>query len=181
MKRRKFTIVSALSLLLFVATVALWVLSHTSHSIEWDFQRAEHYYSENGERLPDSDSTVGREGSISFHQGVFEIYDATNPRGITRRAMYGFAEETWFYRHGFEWHHRRYAIDPEGHLLVVRLPLWVIALTTGLLPGVWLAGRVRARKRGSSGFCAACGYNLCATPARCPECGAYPARLKAKG
>jgi hypothetical protein len=58
------------------------------------------------------------------------------------------------------------------------VPFWLIALTFSL-PGVvqwviWGWRRARHRARSRSGICTACGYDLQATPDRCPECGAIP-------
>jgi len=58
--------------------------------------------------------------------------------------------------------------------VVFAFPWWSCALATGVLPGVWLAraamGFNRSR-RWTAGHCRACGYDLRATPERCPECG----------
>jgi hypothetical protein len=56
----------------------------------------------------------------------------------------------------------------------VVVPYWLLALAT--VPGAWLAvARMRktilARVRRSYGHCPACGYDVRATPDRCPECG----------
>jgi hypothetical protein len=53
----------------------------------------------------------------------------------------------------------------------VRVPHWLLLLAFAALPGVRVTRRSRATRRGNSGLCASCGYDLRATPGRCPECG----------
>jgi hypothetical protein len=51
-----------------------------------------------------------------------------------------------------------------------------IALWSAALPFLWLADRLVAGRRPRFGRrkCQQCGYDLRATPGRCPECGAMP-------
>jgi len=50
------------------------------------------------------------------------------------------------------------------------LPLMVLS---SILPALWLWRLIRARRRARMvGHCPACGYDLRASPERCPECGA---------
>jgi hypothetical protein len=57
-----------------------------------------------------------------------------------------------------------------------RAPHWALVLATAALPAARgvrrLARAVRRRKTGLGGLCRHCGYDLRATPERCPECGA---------
>ena len=56
----------------------------------------------------------------------------------------------------------------------VTLPYRVLCPLAAVLPIVRLARRL-ARRRFAPGLCPACGYDLRATPERCPECGTIPA------
>ncbi len=53
-------------------------------------------------------------------------------------------------------------------------PLWFLGILTSLLPAWWLITVRRRRKRFHAGQCQNCGYDLRATPDRCPECGTIP-------
>jgi hypothetical protein len=53
------------------------------------------------------------------------------------------------------------------------IPFWFPLLLTALLPICRGAAAWRARRR-APGLCRTCGYDLRATPDRCPECGAIP-------
>jgi hypothetical protein len=66
-------------------------------------------------------------------------------------------------RWGFFFNHGR----PE----VVAFPFWLLALAAAIIPAVqWVRSWRRAR-RIHAGACMTCGYDLRATPVRCPECG----------
>jgi hypothetical protein len=57
------------------------------------------------------------------------------------------------------------------NLLWVGVPYWFLALLA-LAPPVYALARSRRRRRHAQHpVCAACGYDLRATPDRCPECG----------
>jgi hypothetical protein len=76
------------------------------------------------------------------------------------------------YRGGFVYDleilHPRYPTEL-GAAIAVRYAFLVLI---GLLLPAWRWGR--GRPQGRAGFCPRCGYDLRATPARCPECGTEP-------
>jgi hypothetical protein len=62
-------------------------------------------------------------------------------------------------------------VSDTGLYWEVSVPLWLPLLFAAALP-LWVAGRTfTRRRRRDAGLCPACGYDLRASPSRCPECG----------
>ena len=53
----------------------------------------------------------------------------------------------------------------------VTVPDWSVVAATAVLPCWRLVRRARAVRPREPGLCPACGYDVRATPERCPECG----------
>ncbi|MDB5357975.1 MAG: hypothetical protein JWN24_4428 [Phycisphaerales bacterium] len=155
MKHRLFTLLSALSLLLAVATCTLWVRS-------WQWVAAE-----------DSGSIVicycgGTDGARFLRKS-----DGTAERAETVFRCLHYAPPPW---------HPAFAtgvrIGPPqtSNAYVFRywwvsMPDWMLTVAFAALPAVWMARRFRVGRRTVAGRCPICGYDLRASPGRCPECG----------
>jgi hypothetical protein len=60
---------------------------------------------------------------------------------------------------------------------LLRVPHWYVVGLTAILPACALGPvfrRYRSWRRRRAGFCPSCGYDMSATPGRCPECGMIP-------
>ena len=75
---------------------------------------------------------------------------------------------------------RQYFVTPQTHFAAgpVQVPYWVGVAATLLFPacrlGLLMTSQLRGRQRQRMGLCPRCGYDLRATPGRCPECGTIP-------
>jgi hypothetical protein len=62
---------------------------------------------------------------------------------------------------------------------VVMIPCWILVAGFSALPVVWGLRYWRRKCQRRDGCCPVCGYDLRATPDRCPECGTMPQKLGA--
>jgi hypothetical protein len=169
MKRRLFHILAALSLLLFVAVCVLWVRSYfVGDGFVWKPADAPPYYR----------AYAGR-GVVRLGGGRYDFdrpphLDYSRDPAPTRQT--GYHPGTLADRLGFDFHR---GSDSKGMPSSNAIfPLWSVALTTAVLPALWIR-RVRRdrtlRRRANADQCPRCAYDLRATPERCPECGRVPA------
>ena len=92
----------------------------------------------------------------------------------------------WFALLGFKWANgyqdgaqMRYLSSHWQTWTNVVVPVWFVAALTSALPAFNLRSRLRRRRLRRAVAphnCLACGYDLRATPERCPKCGAIPVR-----
>ena len=171
MARRLFTLLSALSLLLCAAVIVLWVRSY--------FYAITAY----GDHATGYSSLAVSRGNAGFAHAGDSVWTVTGveysrggahetPSDLWDPQAFWVATDARLDLLGF---HFRGGPAPGGHGWVAVVPLWQVALLTLPLPARWLWLAGRARRRRSRHLCLACGYDLRATPGRCPECGAVPA------
>lgn len=185
MRRRPrylFAFCPMVSLVLFMAACAFWVRGHFRFEqvqvcLAWQFP---------------ADKYKTRWLAVQSYSGMMRF-------GVVRND-FDLADPTWAerfrqqHRPGLTWHvdsepnaDGRYRVATPGLLAEhdfvasgarqdeywnLQVPPWLVCLLFSLLPTLWLVHRRRARKARQAGLCSGCGYDLRASPERCPECGA---------
>lgn len=185
MKRRlrwSFDVAAAISLLLFVAVCVAWVWSFQtyvnvgltpSHNTGWGLQSCRGGVCLLHVRLtPVNGPTVDPSEKVP-HWSVTTAPWYTKQTWPQRKGTFG---QRWFETNVKNYHVWR-GVGGEAYLhhRDVIIPYWCIAAGLALLPAFAIRRRLRQRKRRIANRCANCGYDLRASPARCPECGSVPA------
>jgi predicted RNA-binding Zn-ribbon protein involved in translation (DUF1610 family) len=85
--------------------------------------------------------------------------------------IYGDNDVLNYGRHGF-FFARSESPDDEGRKnWCIIFPHWTLLTLAAVLPGASCVRQLRSANRRRHGLCPSCGYDLCATQYRCPECG----------
>jgi hypothetical protein len=192
MIRRLFTLLSALSLVLCVATCVLWVRSYRNQGFleridflveadRWALHKEESLHTNRGQfvyillenRLTFQDAEKSSETVERSRRGRWCWVDSPAPSSSGR-----YEAEERYGGFGVTTFETVRSTGSVWSVATVSLPYWVAALITGVAPGRWTARRFRRHRheaRRAAGLCPSCSCYLRASPGRCPECGAVPA------
>jgi hypothetical protein len=117
-----------------------------------------------------------------FHFRMTRLFPAPRrPPGTDIETKYKWAmslpTRSYFDIGGFEakkhpaFDYERYGWSCLGYSTSVTVPLWPLAILFSAGPLFWYLTERRAKRAVSRGHCPQCGYDMRATPDRCPECG----------
>jgi hypothetical protein len=183
MTRRVLALFSVLSLLLCVAACALWVrsyfvsdwLAHRRLDRNSDTLRTAELHLRTG--AGHASVALSRDNSLDVSDdaqrsspdtapGWFWAADrVSNPAGpaADRPSLFG--------RLGFATTRAEGVMPDSYDYASASFPLWALALGLAVPPTLYARATIRRARRTRAGYCPRCGYDLRATPDRCPECG----------
>ena len=188
MRRKLFTLAAGVSAILCVGVCVWWVRSYTHDSIaHWSRVAKDPASVVNGrieQRYIRVESIYGRWRLMWLRRSPLWFNPATHKPQPDVPARWRLA--TLDQRAGHEllrlplreqvrvrWRDLSYPAYNEYGTLI-EAPFWLPVLLTLVLPITLGILRAKAHRRNRRGLCRACGYDLRATPDRCPECGAVP-------
>jgi hypothetical protein len=164
-RRRLFNGLAALSLLICVSMAGLWMRSYWKE--DWFEWAGEH-------------SRV----DVISSRGQFFVSWVNEGPGIGSTTGFDFYSEQATVRPSVDLRAQRqiefvgFGAVADNRLVPLYglfLPTWFLAIVFAFVPSVWLRMQRNVRQSLTS-ICAECGYDLRATPDRCPECGTVPAK-----
>jgi hypothetical protein len=148
-RRRLLDFLAVLSLLLCVAVVALGVRSYRRTDAAW-------YANERSTFGVNSET-----GRVLFvlGKGPFPPLGFDTYSGRPQAPLWHGVKHLVVFR----------AFESGNGSWTVQVPHWFVAALAAAPPALWLRRRRADRRR--AGLCTRCGYDLRATPEKCPECG----------
>lgn len=181
-----FNLAAVVSSVLFGITVLLWIRSFIASDIyydarvwggsAWGDSRWRQRVVWSGSGVVGYAIEQGINGSPLVDAQPLHIRSAPWTRGIPRpwRVM-TVARKSFF---GVEY--GTSSLAPEVWRREIVAPYWLVAAAFAPIPATWLLQWELPRRRVRAGRCAFCGYDLRATPERCPECGKVPNAIEAR-
>ena len=167
--RRLFNVLAAVSLMLCVATVALWQSSPSyprprrisfnlfAHPVVIFVSRS------------DVDVRVWAATTIMLPHPQLSARDTGVDVGSFRNFYFGFAFGTGYTITNLA--PTTPPMVPARTWATVMFPFWTPTLLLALSSAMFMYVSFRMQRAQHAGHCAMCGYDLRATPDRCPECG----------
>jgi len=190
MRRLLFTSASAVSLVLLLWLIERWVSTQAMNPLRSSLGWAVSVEAKGSALRPqDQPAKPGDFVTISLHDLVGPGIDITRSQRITSngtmtlplikpvkvqgltRAQTESTLARAYVAAGFE------RVAPAYCLIwkpAWRVPFWPLLVAFAVLPFTWVVSTIRQCRRKellAAGRCAQCGYDLRATPHRCPECG----------
>jgi hypothetical protein len=162
-RRFVFNAVAAGSLLVCLVTVFLWVRSYSARidlglqvggfAFEFDCSRGEFAIARETRRPGQADGW-----RLNFREPIDLLESLRSGKlGVFRFDVLDFA--------GYSFRRKMW----NGQIFL--WPCGAVFLASAVVPAVWIT---RWRPPPKAGMCRRCGYDLRATPERCPECGTSP-------
>jgi hypothetical protein len=189
MRRRLFTFAAALSAVLWIGLVALWVRSHRvldEDAAGWTRPAGGGTSSGVVARVLNEPGQIWLAITLEVRgdRGWWLLrYELNRPGPF----IYTFSEpraaepaRLWPRFYAGHHHEERSKMFDEFYYAgpvdqwAVGAPHWFVLLLAAALPLAWLLSerlRRQRRRAGRAGLCPRCGYDLRASPERCPECG----------
>lgn len=183
-RRWLFNGLAAMSLALSLAIIAVWIRSEFCYDCYFRIIEGPstgfHADGFNHAVITDDGRVVFLRDRVTFDtpkQGPFvRPWRHVPADGYVGQGPHGdFDNVRWFWFWQGPW-----GSHPADTRTEVVIRIWMLLAITALLPTAWLIRRRRKRRVEAAGICSNCGYDLRATPDRCPECGAIPVRLRSK-
>ena len=191
MRLHLLNVLTVLSLLLCLAAAALWARSYFREDRvlwtpvdrgprrityrQWQFTCVRGRFHWEGQR-----GVVTDPGKLPFAHAMLEGIPPVEH--YSRPGAFGGGFGTWSDHSfldslGFEVGSSSAKLFPPADTMTVSfvaVPLWAPVLAGAALPALrlWRWRRAERRRRAANRLCVRCGYDLRASPGRCPECGA---------
>lgn len=150
LRRRLLNLAAGVSFILCAVTMVLWVRSYLPESVHWGFRSGK--------------------GIFVFHDSMFPDAMLDAALRVARNPSY--VRGSWNLA-GIEVIHGGYNRSAQSYWMI-GVPLLYVMIPLGAMPAWWLASIRRDAQRRKANLCRTCGYDLRASPDRCPECGAVP-------
>ena len=136
-------------------------------------------------------------GPSTYTYTANQTFSSSNNIGVRSGVVTMFTTISWQPAEhrflGFGWEDDPNAVPPSGSVILlskvtvfpwldptwrVSVPMWFLLLFFAVGPAIRVWLEIRRRRLYGPGHCSVCGYDLRATPWRCPECGTVPEKAK---